>query len=307
MTDATSILTEMTTGGFHPSGRVLLSPNEDDDAAQELAFAQQHFFMPLRFRDPFGETATVEYDTHDLLKVRTTDPLENSVTAQNDYRRLAPDLVTDPNGNRSAVAFDVLGMVAGTAVMGKESETVGDSLGGFQAQLTQAQIDAFFADPRGLNSTELLGNATSRIIYDETRFQRLEQPPFGATIVRETHVSDLGDGEETAVQVSLAYWDGVGRTIQNKVQAEPGPVEDGGDIVRPRWTTSGWTIFNNKGNPVKQYEPFSAPTTHLSLALPLVSARRSFTIRSVASLRPCTPITPGRRSSSIPGGRRPGM
>ena len=212
--------------------------------------------MPLRFRDPFGETATVEYDTHDLLKVRTTDPLENSVTAQNDYRRLAPDLVTDPNGNRSAVAFDVLGMVAGTAVMGKESETVGDSLGGFQAQLTQAQIDAFFADPRGLNSTELLGNATSRIIYDETRFQRLEQPPFGATIVRETHVSDLGDGEETAVQVSLAYWDGVGRTIQNKVQAEPGPVEDGGDIVRPRWTTSGWTIFNNKGNPVKQYEPF---------------------------------------------------
>ena len=239
-----------------PSGRVLLSPNEDDDAAQELAFAQQHFFMPLRFRDPFGETATVEYDTHDLLKVRTTDPLENSVTAQNDYRRLAPDLVTDPNGNRSAVAFDVLGMVAGTAVMGKESETVGDSLGGFQAQLTQAQIDAFFADPRGLNSTELLGNATSRIIYDETRFQRLEQPPFGATIVRETHVSDLGDGEETAVQVSLAYWDGVGRTIQNKVQAEPGPVEDGGDIVRPRWTTSGWTIFNNKGNPVKQYEPF---------------------------------------------------
>ena len=26
--------------------------------------------------------------------------------------------------------------------------------------------------------------------------------------------------------------------------------------VNPRWTTSGWIIYNNKGNPVKQYEPF---------------------------------------------------
>ena len=28
-------------------------------------------------------------------------------------------MMTDPNGNRSEVAFDALGMVAGTAVMGK--------------------------------------------------------------------------------------------------------------------------------------------------------------------------------------------
>src|SRR5690606_36991569 len=150
----------------------------------------------------------------------------------------------------------VLGMTAGTAVMGKESESAGDSLEGFQAQLTQAQIDSFFADPRGPIATELLGNATSRVIYDETRFQRLAQPSFAATILRETHASDLGDDEETAVQVSLTYSDGFGRTIQTKVQAEPGPVEEDGDIIGPRWTTSGWTIFNNKGKPVKEYEPF---------------------------------------------------
>jgi hypothetical protein len=44
--------------------------------------------------------------------------------------------------------------------------------------------------------------------------------------------------------------------IQRKVQAEPGPVVDGGDAVSPRWMASGWTIFNNKCKPVKQYEPF---------------------------------------------------
>ena len=241
-----------------PSGRIFLSPNDGDAAAQELAFARQHFFMPLRFRDPFGHTETVEYDAHDLLLVRVTDPLENSVTARQNYRVLGPELVADPNGNRSAVSFDILGMVAGTAVMGKPppAPVEGDSLDGFRAQLTQEQIDAFFADPRGPLATELLGNATSRIIYDETRFQRLGLPPFAASIVRETHVSGLGTGEETAVQVSLAYFDGFGRTIQNKVQAEPGPIEEGGPDVEPRWTTSGWIIFNNKGKPVKQFEPF---------------------------------------------------
>ena len=34
------------------------------------------------------------------------------------------------------------------------------------------------------------------------------------------------------------------------MQAEPGPV------VNPRWVGSGWTIYNNKGKPVRQYEPF---------------------------------------------------
>jgi len=261
---------ENDTNWWIPSGHIFLSPNERDDAAQELAFAQQHFFLPHRFRDPFSQTSFVTYDPYDLLLLDTRDPLGNRVTAGErdgdgsvspriNYRVLQAELMTDPNGNRAAVAFDVLGLVAGTAVMGKVIENLGDSLDGFQAQLTQIQIDAFFADPRGPIAAELLGNASSRIIYDETRFQRLAQPPFAATIVRETHVSDLVSGEETAIQASLAYSDGFGRTIQNKVQAEPGPVEEGGPIVSPRWTTSGWTIFNNKGKPVKQYEPFFSP------------------------------------------------
>src|SRR4029079_750261 len=141
-------------------------PERGDDAVKEMAFAKDHFFRPLQFRDPFGQTATVEYDAHDLLAIRTTDALQNSVTAKHDYRLLAPERITDPNGNRSAVAFDILGAVAGTAVMGKTSESMGDSLDGFQAELSQAHIDAFFASPRGQIAIELLGDATSRVIYD---------------------------------------------------------------------------------------------------------------------------------------------
>lgn len=46
--------------------------------------------------------------------------MDNVVLAQNDYRVMQPKIVTDPNDNRTAVVFDILGMVVGTAVMGKE-------------------------------------------------------------------------------------------------------------------------------------------------------------------------------------------
>ena len=239
-----------------PSGRVFLSPNPADSEAEELAFAQAHFYLPLRFRNPFDQTVTLAYDSHDLLLTSATGPLQTSVLAENNYRFLVPQSLTDANGNRSAVVLDGLGRVTGTASLGKESESVGDSLEGLQIPLTQIQIDAFFADPRGQGTLALLGEASSRFIHDDGRFQRLGLPPFTATIVRETHVSDLGEGEDTLFQVHLDYSDGFNRLIQTKVQAEPGPVENGGQDVDPRWSVSGWTVFNNKGEPVKQYEPF---------------------------------------------------
>ena len=80
--------------------------------AQELAEASAAFLFARRFRDPFGHDITVTYDPHDLLIRATRDPLDNEVIAVNDYRVLQPRIVTDPNGNRSQVAFDILGMVA---------------------------------------------------------------------------------------------------------------------------------------------------------------------------------------------------
>ena len=84
--------------------------------------------------------------------VETRDALGNRVTVDaNDYRVLQPRLVSDPNRNQTEVAFDTLGMVVGTAVMGKPlpAPVEGDSLAGFVTDLTQAQLDAFFdaADP----------------------------------------------------------------------------------------------------------------------------------------------------------------
>jgi RHS repeat-associated protein len=249
-----------------PTGRTFYSPNISDTAEQELTHAREHFFLPQRYRNPFGQTSTVTYDGYDLLMVETRDPLGNCVTSDNDYRVLQPTLVTDPNHNRSAVAFDALGMVVGTAVMGKPEENLGDSLTGFKSDLTQQEIGDFFTDPKGQVGKDLLKDATTRIIYDVHCYKDSEKPIYAATLAREIHVSDLPANDEPKIQVSFSYSDGFGREIQKKIQAEPGPVEGLGEYVDPRWVGSGWTIFNNKGKPVRQYEPFFSNTHRFEFA-----------------------------------------
>jgi RHS repeat-associated protein len=238
-----------------PSGRVFYSAQVTDTPAQELVFAQQHFFLPHRARDPFGNTGFTDYDHYHLLPTQTTDALGNRTTAGYDYRLLQPCRVTDPNGNRAEVAFDTLGLVVGTAVMGKATEAKGDSLAGFVPDLTPQQRQAFLADPLG-HAASLLGQASTRIVYDLQRYLQSQQPVFAATLARETHASEALPAGGLKVQVSLSYSDGFGRDIQKKIQAEPGPVVEGGPVISPRWVGSGWVIFNNKGKPVKQYEPF---------------------------------------------------
>lgn len=80
------------------------------------------------------------------------------------------------------------------------------------------------------------------------------------TLTRETHDADVAAGQHTALLHSFSYTNGFGRPIQHKMQAAPGPVDDGGPVINPRWVGSSWTIFNNKGNPVRQYEPFFSET-----------------------------------------------
>jgi RHS repeat-associated protein len=262
-----------------PSGRVFLSPDSSHTPGQELSHARQHFFLPHRYRDPFGQTSTVLYDGYDLLLLETQDPLSNRVTVGerlpddslasskpgNDYRVLQPRLVMDPNRNRTEVAFDALGLVAGAALKGKPEDNPqqGDFLdASFTADLPDADIDAFYdaIDPH-VTAESHLETATTRIIYDLSRFYKTRQafpkepekwePVFAATLARETHVSDLGTGEKPKIQISFSYSDGFGREIQKKIQAEP--ETSGGP---PRWVGSGWTVFNNMGKPVRQYEPF---------------------------------------------------
>jgi RHS repeat-associated protein len=278
-----------------PSGQIFYSPGSGNSASLEVANAQAHFFLGRRYQDIYGNNTTVAYDNYDLLPVQVVDPVQNIVAATSDYRVLQPVLLTDPNGNHSAVIFNALGLVAGTAVMDKAVTTAQDSLAGFTADLTQAQIDAFFASPRGPQAAALLGNATSRIVYDLGRFARSSSRPetpapvFAATIARETHVQNLAAGQSSRLQVSISYSDGFGRESQRKLQADSGPLVDDGPVVQSRWIGSGWTIWNNKGKPVRRYEPFYTDSSDFSFGAAVGVSSTLFydaASRVVATLHP---------------------
>lgn len=251
-----------------PSGQAFYSPNQSppDLASQELVFAQAHFFMPHRYQDPFGNNTVVSYDgNYNLILVSTTDAVGNQMTADPDYRVLQPKRVTDSNGNRTEARYDALGMLAGTAVMGKAAGTIeGDSFDNFTVDLTDTQIKDFFnaTDPRSLG-VAYLGTATARIIYDLDRV-----PVCAAAIARETYVSDLAPRQQTKVQFHFVYSDGFGREAQTKVQAEPGPPElsdPKSPVQSPRWVGTGEKVYNNKGKPIRQYEPFFSAAPQFSI------------------------------------------
>jgi RHS repeat-associated protein len=249
-----------------PSGRAFFMTTSPDPTA-ELAQARAGFFRTCRFEDIFGQASVVSRDAYNLYVTSTTDAKGNAVSALLDYRVLSPWRLTDANGNQSSVGFDALGMVVASAVMGKSGEGLGDQLAGFTADPAQADIDALYdaADPTSL-AAPLLGQATTRVVYDANRFYRTRQaaptdpaqwlPSFSALLVREVHVSDLTDGATSPIRLSFSYTDGFNREMQRKVAAEPGPVVSGGPSVAPRWIGSGWTVFNNKNLKVREYEPF---------------------------------------------------
>ncbi|OAQ74288.1 SpvB domain-containing protein [Pochonia chlamydosporia 170] len=288
-----------------PSGRVFYSPSDSYNYEEELEHAKKHFFNALRYRDPFYSTTnntevSITYDDYDLLVLESKDARGNRITAgiRNldpeqpivqsglDYRLLKPILAMDPNRNCTTLVHDVLGYVAGCAIMGKPENDEGDNLEGFDPNLSDEVIQSHFASPLTTGQS-LIGNATVRYVYDINAFYKhfdpetLNGPPTRmSTIARMTHSSDLVDGEESRMMYNISYFDGLARTIQSKSYAGPGLVdrisepiagglsdtselsggEKSGQIVPHRWICSGWNIFNNKGSPVRKYEPFYSST-----------------------------------------------
>jgi RHS repeat-associated protein len=229
---------------------------------------QQHFYMPQAYVDPFGSATTVRYfSDHHLLIDRTEDALGSVTTVLAfDFRLLQPQSVVDINDNITDVAFDVTGLVVGTALRGKGAEV--DDLAGFVSDPPQADVDAFFSDPAA-NGPALLQHATTRFLY------RLDAVPVvAATIERETHhQAALAAGVPSRLRYAFEYSDGLGRVAMKKAQAEPGlaklcvvhpddtcTITDVDTSPNLRWIGSGRPVFNNKGKRVMQYEPYFSVT-----------------------------------------------
>src|SRR5262249_1340543 len=161
--------------------------------------------------------------------------------------------LTDPNNNRSAVRFDALGMVEASAVMGKAlMGVIGQNEGDVLDETTPESSPA--DDP------------TTKLEYALFNWMENGRPNSVHSSGREQKASGNPRWEE-----AYGYFDGSGREVMKKMQAEPGlsPARGpDGELLRNddgtlklvdtspnvRWVGTGRTVFNNKGNPVKKYE-----------------------------------------------------
>jgi len=232
--------------------------------AQYPAGAANLFYLPNAFVDPFGNATSVAYYAdYQLLVQAVTDAVGNATSVETfDFRVLSPQRVKDPNANFSEVRFDLLGFVVGTALEGKGNEA--DDFTGFVVDLAPADVGNFFADPVA-NGLNLLQHATTRFVYDFSVI------PFRvASIVRETHFqASVASGIPSKLQYRFEYSDGFGNVAMRKLQAEPGialALDGSNNVVQVdttpklRWVGNGRTVVNNKGKPVKRYEPYFSAT-----------------------------------------------
>jgi RHS repeat-associated protein len=247
-------------GGYHPwEGQWWARSGIAGFAAD----AENHFYLSERYIDHFDQVTVLTYDPYDLYIRQTADPVDNTTSAEVfDFRVLAPARIRDQNDNLSVVAFDTLGLPVATAVMGKEGIESGDTLAGLPEDLTIDERTTFFTvdEYDETQARAWLGRATSRFLYhfgeafaEDGSLTYGNHPACVCGILRERHVNQLSEGEESPLQAAFEYSDGMGRVLVNKSMAEPDP-ETEGDLIR--WLASGKTILNNKGKPVKQYEPY---------------------------------------------------
>ncbi len=235
------------------------------------------FYLPKSYTDPFGNVTRINFDsTYYLYLQSSIDARGNTTCVEDfDFRVLAPRLMKDVNGNLSAVAFDRLGMPAAMALLGKGAKDAlgkpieGDSLDTLSDALlnpSAGDVRAFFtSDYTDAAPRKWLDTATVRNVYwygeelnPDGSPAWSKHPPAALGILRESHVASIPAGQQSKLQVAVEYSDGVGSVLVKKAQAEP---EAFGDNTL-RWIASGKTVLNNKGKPVKQYEPYFSPTEH---------------------------------------------
>ncbi|MGY6274245.1 SpvB/TcaC N-terminal domain-containing protein [Methylomonas sp. MgM2] len=251
------------------------------EVAENTLDAQNRFYVPVSYIDPFGATSKVRYYSDYFLFIEEIeDAIGNKQKVEQfNFRTLSPKRMQNANGNFSEVLVDELGLVKALAVFGKGNEA--DDLNGLNEYTDNAEqtlIDNFFQAPTSdvlvTHGKSLLQHATARFVHDLNAYNNSGKPVVVASILREEHFQKNSDSK---VQLSFEYSNGIGQVVMKKAQAEPGKAKqvtvnaDGSFSITEvdtsaqnpkqlRWIGNGRTVLNNKGNAVKQYEPYFSVT-----------------------------------------------
>ncbi|MBX2968267.1 MAG: hypothetical protein KF803_02765 [Cyclobacteriaceae bacterium] len=221
-----------------------------------------------------GNVTNYKYDSYHLNIIEITDPLGNVTKGTIDYNIVEPCKLIDQNDNVSEVLYDPLGVAVVTTHQGTvldDSNTVkkyGNNLIDDYAKRNDESFDNILASP-----SNYLQQADSFLYYDFDCWRIENKPLRSIRLTRENLVHDGKGNVDNAfkILIGLDYQDGYGRIIQSKQKVEPGQaiqrkldggidLDTGGEPIQShsneRWLVSGHVVYNNKVQPVRQFEPF---------------------------------------------------
>lgn len=162
--------------------------SQSQSSGTKLQQAIENFFIPVKYVYPMGSVTQVRCDEYNLSILDSTDALGNRSLIEDrlangavnpggfDYRVLQPRVVSDVNRNRTKFAFDAPGALVGQALLGKPEESLGDSLGDFEANLDESVILQFLQNPSA-GGIALLSTTTTRTVYDLFAYSRSASQP----------------------------------------------------------------------------------------------------------------------------------
>ncbi|MBL6448472.1 hypothetical protein JMN32_19320 [Fulvivirga sp. 29W222] len=194
-----------------------------------------------------------------------------------DYQCVQVKQLTDINDNIHQYLFDPLGELAVVSIIGTEA---GDSLtGGMRLYPVNGQPAEYTPRLHATDGGEIgfedvvqhpdyyLQGATHYYFYEQMADN---QPAGSILLIREEYYTEQPESDPATIRKLINYYDGSGRSIERKINAEPGPAlqfdkfgtlkkEKGRFIVEQsndRWLVSGRVVYNNKGEIAEEYIPY---------------------------------------------------
>ncbi len=249
---------------------------------------ENKFYLPSGETQIDGGRVIYTYDPYYVTLTGSTAVLvdqtgviiaRNTTSAIIDYHVIAPFEIEDANRNISEVYYDPFGVIIRSSLHGELLSDTGvlEPFGHNHLE-NYIEPDEISFDVIVQNPEQYLQECASFFYYELDSWQRFRLPLRSLNLVREEWVFD-GNGNyqpEGNFQLSVNYVDGFSRTVQTKTLVEAGEdtirYNDDDEIVvgsdgepelytstEPRWRVSGHTIYNNKQQPVQQYEPYFSP------------------------------------------------
>lgn len=218
--------------------------------------------------------ATFKYDDSFLHIIENIDARGNTTEAKIDYNVGAVYQITDQNGTITEVLYDALGVPVLTFNQGtvvdenNVSQKYGSDLLNDYEMIEDKTFENLISD-----SSLYIQNADSLFYYDLNIWKDNKEALKSIHLIRKNLVNDgYGNTDDKGVaDITIEYQDGFGRVIQSKQKVDSGfalsrkddgtiEIDDKGEFVseyvEERWLGTGHVVYNNKQQPIKQYEPF---------------------------------------------------